>query len=106
MKTDLRLEPREIPLLTDLYELTMAASYFDLAAAAAHTLCVNRAQAAAAIASFPSDRLRLKRTASDSLTWVDGLAEAFTHCYNASCLPGETGRYPWATRAHPVDGEG
>lgn len=30
MKTDLRLEPREIPLLTDLYELTMAASYFDL----------------------------------------------------------------------------
>ena len=30
MKTDLSLEPREIPLLTDLYELTMAASYFDL----------------------------------------------------------------------------
>jgi nicotinate phosphoribosyltransferase len=30
MQIDLRLEPREIPLLTDLYELTMAASYFDL----------------------------------------------------------------------------
>ncbi len=30
MPTDLRLEPDEIPLLTDLYELTMAASYFAL----------------------------------------------------------------------------
>lgn len=30
MKIDLCLEPREIPLLTDFYELTMAASYFDL----------------------------------------------------------------------------
>jgi nicotinate phosphoribosyltransferase len=29
MTIDLRLEPREVPLLTDLYELTMAASYFD-----------------------------------------------------------------------------
>lgn len=30
MPIDLRLDPEEIPLLTDLYELTMAASYFDL----------------------------------------------------------------------------
>jgi nicotinate phosphoribosyltransferase len=29
MLIDLRLEPGEVPLLTDLYELTMAASYFD-----------------------------------------------------------------------------
>ncbi len=30
MATDLRLDPNELPLLTDLYELTMAASYFAL----------------------------------------------------------------------------
>jgi len=30
MPIDLRLDPNEIPLLTDLYELTMAASYFAL----------------------------------------------------------------------------
>jgi nicotinate phosphoribosyltransferase len=30
MSSDLRLEPLEQPLLTDLYELTMAASYFEL----------------------------------------------------------------------------
>jgi nicotinate phosphoribosyltransferase len=29
MPIDLRLEPNEVPLLTDLYELTMAASFFD-----------------------------------------------------------------------------
>src|SRR5713101_9154674 len=30
MPIDLRFEPDEIPLLTDLYELTMAASYFQM----------------------------------------------------------------------------
>jgi nicotinic acid phosphoribosyltransferase len=30
MPIDLRFDPNEIPLLTDLYELTMAASYFAL----------------------------------------------------------------------------
>jgi nicotinate phosphoribosyltransferase len=30
MPIDLRLDPNEIPLVTDLYELTMAASYFEL----------------------------------------------------------------------------
>jgi hypothetical protein len=30
MPIDLRFDPDEIPLLTDLYELTMAASYFAL----------------------------------------------------------------------------
>ena len=30
MPIDLRFDPNEIPLLTDLYELTMAASYFTL----------------------------------------------------------------------------
>jgi hypothetical protein len=31
MPVDLRLDPNEVPLITDLYELTMAASYFELA---------------------------------------------------------------------------
>lgn len=30
MAVDLRLDPNEVPLITDLYELTMAASYFEL----------------------------------------------------------------------------
>jgi nicotinate phosphoribosyltransferase len=30
MPIDLRLDPNEVPLVTDLYELTMAASYFEL----------------------------------------------------------------------------
>jgi nicotinate phosphoribosyltransferase len=30
MSTDLRFEPKDLPLLTDLYELTMAASYFQI----------------------------------------------------------------------------
>src|SRR5713226_8886683 len=30
MPTDLRFDPNETPLFTDLYELTMAASYFEI----------------------------------------------------------------------------
>ena len=36
MPIDLRFAPDEAPLLTDLYELTMAASYFALGLAPAH----------------------------------------------------------------------
>jgi hypothetical protein len=78
----------------------------DVRTATAHTLCVNGAQDSMPdITAFPPEWVRTDRddTTQDSQTWVKGLYEFFTECYDKAVLPSERGTIPWTRKGKTVD---
>jgi predicted dehydrogenase len=71
-------------------------------AAMPHTQCVAAARASSSVVDFPVDlRRRGVATGEGALTWVDGLAEGFVHCYKRGILPSEDG-CAWARAGRRV----
>lgn len=67
-----------------------------IAAASAHTLCVDGAQESVpAVATFP-DSLIKKEGEQNPLTFVEGLQGVMAHCYDQGILPAEHGAVTWA----------
>lgn len=76
----------------------------DVHAAIPHVLCINGAQESAAIIDFPASlRRTLVRPAGDTLTYIEGLEDLLTHCYNNNILPSESGLADWASAGRVVD---
>lgn len=48
------------------------------------------------VCSAPQDVVRLSDAETDSLTWVEGMAEAWQAAYASNCLPVELGTLSWA----------
>jgi predicted dehydrogenase len=68
-----------------------------IAAASAHTLCINGAQESTEITPIPPKDVRITpRGEADALTWVAGMQEALTQSYTHGCLPSDLGTFPWA----------
>jgi predicted dehydrogenase len=66
--------------------------------------CINGAQESAAIVDFPESlRRTMVRPAGDTLTYVEGLEDLLTHCYEANLLPSESDRVDWATAGKVID---
>jgi predicted dehydrogenase len=72
-----------------------------LAAARAHTLCVNGAHEMQPV-QFPGDLIRQTDAGGQQLTWVTSLAESLQRCYARNTLPSEAD-LPWAQPASPTD---
>jgi hypothetical protein len=72
-------------------------------AARAHTLVVNGAQESAGqIVEFPRGLVRSSGEGDARVTWVTGLAEVLTDCYEQFCLPSELGA-EWAASPRVQD---
>jgi predicted dehydrogenase len=72
-------------------------------AAIPHVLCINGAQESAAIVDFPDSLRRTVARSSDTLTYVEGLEDLLTHCYEANILPSESGLADWATAGRIIN---
>jgi len=73
-------------------------------AATPEVVCVNAARLSGEIVDFPMDLIHIdafdgENGVKDSLTWVEGLQEAFDRCYNENMLPFEMGDIPWAVQS-------
>lgn len=74
-----------------------------IAAASAHTRCINGAQESSEIITIPPAGVRQEpRGTADTLTWVVGLQETLQHSFNQGCLPAELGTFPWAKEGNVV----
>lgn len=72
----------------------------DLLAATAHVRAINGMhESMPVIARFPAELVQQQA----DLTWVAGLQEAFTLCYEQHQLPSELGNLPWARAGQVVD---
>jgi predicted dehydrogenase len=70
-----------------------------------HLLCVAGAQQTP-ISCFPQASIRIEVAGGDPTTWVDGLAETFSACYQSNRLPSQLDveqRPAWATPATHID---
>jgi len=75
-----------------------------LAAASAHTLCINGAQESPAqIRTFPDSLIRSEGHGGDELIYVDGLLDTLGRCYDEGRLPSECEGVMWAQRGRQVD---
>jgi predicted dehydrogenase len=72
-------------------------------AATPHTLCINGAQESAVIVDFPESLRRTAELAGDTLTYIEGLEDLLTRCYESSLLPSESGLADWAAAGRVVD---
>ena len=73
-------------------------------AAIPHVLCINGAQESAAITDFPASLRRTTvRASGDTLTYVDGLEDMLTHCYDTNIMPSESGRADWTSAGRIID---
>jgi hypothetical protein len=69
-----------------------------------HTLCINGAQESPdEIIDFPTDITRTVGDGDLQLTYVDGLEETLTTCYDSNLLPSEIESVTWAQAARWVD---
>ncbi len=71
----------------------------DVAAATAHTRCVNGVQESAAILDFPRALIHDE----GSRGWVEGLAQTLSDCYAQNRLPSEGPGAPWAEAGRIID---
>lgn len=75
-----------------------------IAAASAHTLCINGAQESSEITPIPPEDIHQEpHSDGDLLIWVAGLQEAFIQAYNHNCLPSEIHAFPWAQAGKLID---
>ncbi len=75
-----------------------------LAAASAHTLCINGAQESPTqIITFPDSLIRSEGHGGDELIYVDGLLDTLGRCYDEGRLPSECEGVMWAQRGRQVD---
>ena len=75
-----------------------------IAAATPHTLCMDGAQEShRPVAEFPAEAVEVAAFGEDTLTFVPGLAEHLTQCYDRGTLPGELGGVDWASPGEVVD---
>jgi predicted dehydrogenase len=82
---------------------TGAATACGIAAATPQTLCVNSAQESAPIINFPKAIVRTQDRSGETLTWIAGLEDVLTHCYESNCLPAESGLADWAVAGRVID---
>lgn len=67
-----------------------------------HAQCVLAAQKSSPeIIEFPADLHRAAQLDGQPMTWIEGLAETFSHCYDRGILPSEAA--PWARPASIID---
>src|SRR5713101_212939 len=106
MPIDLRFEPDEIPLLTDLYELTMAASYFQMGfnERACFTLSVRRMPHRGFLVAAGQERLlealeqfQLSQSALDSLAALKLFSPEFLQFLGNLRFTGEVDAVPEGT---------
>jgi predicted dehydrogenase len=73
-------------------------------AAAMQTLCVNGAQESPdAIIDFPAEVVRTVGDGDLQLTYVDGMEDILTTCYDTNCLPSEVDGIQWARAGRWID---
>jgi predicted dehydrogenase len=73
-------------------------------AASAQTLCMNGLQDSSSIIDVPAEAVHVDAMeGDDTLSWIEGLYEAMTRCYEEGKLPAELGDLPWAQAGKVVD---